>query len=43
METFWKIAAAVVAVAAGLYVRLWLLKSQSSGIFPKQPRSGGIR
>ena len=28
MELAWKVAAAVLAVAAGLYVRVWLLKSQ---------------
>jgi hypothetical protein len=42
MEIVWKIAAAVVAVAAGLYVRLWLLKSQGTSIFHKQPGSDGI-
>jgi hypothetical protein len=35
MDLGWKIAAAVVAVAAGLYVRLWLLKSQGQAVhFP---------
>jgi len=35
METAWKVAAAIVAVAAGLYVRLWLLKSQGEAVhFP---------
>lgn len=35
MEMAWKIAAAVVAVAAGLYVRVWLLESQGQAVrFP---------
>lgn len=35
MDLAWKIAAAVVAVSAGLYVRVWLLKSQGRAVhFP---------
>lgn len=32
MENTWRIAAVVVAIAAGLYVRLWLLKSQGESV-----------
>ena len=35
MEFAWKMAATVVVAAAGLYVRLWLLKSQGHAVhFP---------
>jgi hypothetical protein len=35
MEYAWRIGAVLVAVAAGLYVRLWLLKSQGEAVhFP---------
>jgi hypothetical protein len=33
MENGWRIAAVIVAVAAGLYVRVWLLKSQGQATF----------
>ncbi len=35
MDNAWKIAGVIVAIAAGLYVRLWLLKSQGNAVhFP---------
>jgi len=35
MDLAWKVAATVVAVTAGLYVRVWLLKSQGQAVhFP---------
>lgn len=35
MDTFWKTAGILFAIGAGLYVRLWLLKSQGQAVhFP---------
>jgi hypothetical protein len=40
MENAWRIAAVVLAVAAGLYVRQWLLKSQGGSVnFPFMGRT----
>ena len=35
MDTFWKTAGVLFAIGAGLYVRMWLLKSQGQAVhFP---------